>query len=230
MRMFTALTVLLTVFASALVADLAPARANEEAKGEEVKAEAAKTAVKPPQAQLEALSHDARVALLPADLEAGLNRSTLDREDLVCLALNDYHEARAETLEGRLAVAQVVLNRVTSKAYPNSVCGVVRQGFRKGRRDCQFSWYCDGKTDFPYETKAWRKSIALAKAVTRPGGLRDRSQGALWYHADYVKPAWADAYHVAAVLGAHIFYRKTPVWAPETPAPTQTYQVARNKR
>ena len=67
---------------------------------------------------------------------------------LVCLALNIYFEARNQPTSGQIAVAEVTLNRVASRNYPNTVCGVVKQSNKNG---CAFSWYCDGKSDKPYE-------------------------------------------------------------------------------
>ena len=73
---------------------------------------------------------------------------------ITCLALNVYHEARNEPMNGMYAVASVVINRVQDDRWPNNVCAVVKDGYRKDSVKCQFSWYCDGKTDRPKEDRA----------------------------------------------------------------------------
>jgi spore germination cell wall hydrolase CwlJ-like protein len=125
---------------------------------------------------------------------------------LTCLALNVYHEARDEPLVGQYAVAHVVLNRVQSDKYPDDVCSVVKQGYVKGRRDCQFSWYCDGKSDVPREERAWLKSQLIAAQVLY-GEMPDISDGSTHYHATYVHPPWAKHLDKMGQIGSHIFYR-----------------------
>ena len=80
----------------------------------------------------------------------------------MCLALNIYHEARDQSTAGQLAVAQVTVNRVESKHYPNTVCDVV---YQKGKSICAFSWTCDGASDTPHEQEAWEKSQYLASMM-----------------------------------------------------------------
>ena len=80
---------------------------------------------------------------------------------IMCLALNIYFEARDQPLNGQVAVAEVTLNRVTSKKHPNTICGVVKQSNSKG---CAFSWYCDGKSDIPREKIAFERSKRLSDA------------------------------------------------------------------
>ena len=88
-------------------------------------------------------------------------------EALFCLALNVYHEAKNQSMIGQIAVAQVVMNRVYDERYPNTICEVVEQGPTYSwkpdfpvRNRCQFSWYCDGKSDTPRDLDAWEKAIA----------------------------------------------------------------------
>jgi spore germination cell wall hydrolase CwlJ-like protein len=126
-------------------------------------------------------------------------------KDLHCLALNIYHEARSEPLSGQIAVAQVTLNRVASEAFPPSVCEVVKQGGQKRNR-CQFSWWCDGKSDQPTEPRAWRRSLELGRQVLT-NQAPDPTDGALYYHADYVEPRWSSAFQRTAQIGRHLFYR-----------------------
>ena len=126
-------------------------------------------------------------------------------EALECLALTIYFEARGEPLEGKLAVGHVVMNRALHPDFPQNVCKVVRQGGAKRYR-CQFTWWCDGRSDRPREAEAWEQSKALARQVFWET-TADPTGGALWYHADYVRPAWQDKLSPGPKIGRHIFYR-----------------------
>lgn len=125
-----------------------------------------------------------------------------------CLALNVYWEARSESALGQFAVAAVTLNRVAHKRFPGTICGVVQQGGAERRHRCQFSWWCDGKSDVPTNRAAWQaaKSIAYTALFFDPP---DPTGGALWYHADYVNPSWSKAMSHTATIGRHIYYRKS---------------------
>lgn len=132
-------------------------------------------------------------------------------EAIVCLAMNVYHESRGEPLEGQVAVAQVVMNRVEDNHYPDSVCDVVLQGHRDERGNmirnkCQFSWYCDGRDDTPYDKDGWSRSMDVATGVLS-GGVPDLIDGAMWYHADYVSPYWAPTKTKTRQIGVHVFYK-----------------------
>jgi len=131
------------------------------------------------------------------------------REELTCLARNIYFEARSEPLEGKLAVAHVVMNRVASQYFPDTVCGVVEDGTDEVLHRCQFSWYCDGKPDVVDDSSAWTEATQLASQVYW-GRVEDPSGGALWYHADYVKPGWRKAFAEGPTIGRHIFYTRKP--------------------
>lgn len=133
--------------------------------------------------------------------EAGLDL----RHEIECLALNIYHEARGEPKVGRLAVGHVVLNRVADGRFPASVCDVVRQGEAKRLHRCQFTWWCDGRSDQPRDAEAWRESMALARTVFW-GFSKDPTLGALWYHATWVKPIWRKALNRGPRIGEHVFY------------------------
>ena len=148
-------------------------------------------------------------------------------EALMCLALNAYHEARDQDIRGMVAVSQVVMNRVESDLFPDDVCEVVMQGptreswktrqyidideedreYYPIRHRCQFSWYCDGKDDAPYEEKAWEQARLVANGVYYQK-LYPLVGDALWYHADYVKPEWAESKREVAQIGNHIFYER----------------------
>ncbi|MEQ8666050.1 MAG: cell wall hydrolase [Rhodospirillales bacterium] len=125
---------------------------------------------------------------------------------LHCLALNIYWEARSEPRDGQLAVGAVTLNRVADPAFPDEVCSVVRDGGERRRHRCQFSWWCDGKRDEPRDSVAWQHAQDAARQIM-DGLAHDPTGGALWYHADYVKPAWRTAKTRTAQIGRHVFYR-----------------------
>ena len=132
-------------------------------------------------------------------IEADASRS------LDCLALNIYHEARGEPVDGMIAVAQVVMNRVADRRFPNDVCDVIKQGGSRPRYACQFTWWCDGRSDRPRDSVAWQHSKTLARQVM-DGAVGDPTGGALWYHADHVSPAWRTYLTPAANIGRHLFY------------------------
>ena len=127
------------------------------------------------------------------------------RRQIECLAKTIYFEARGEPDAGKLAVGHVVMNRVASTDYPNTVCGVMTQGGEDTLHRCQFSFYCDGRSDDPQDEAAWRRSQALARSVFWDFSP-DPTGGARWYHADYVSPAWRDQFDQGPVIGQHVFY------------------------
>ena len=133
---------------------------------------------------------------------------------LMCLALNTYHEAKNQSMIGQVATAQVVMNRVADSRYPNTVCEVVKQGPKyKGsdvpvRHKCQFSWFCDGKSDEPRrDSKEWFKAQDYARIVLSGRIVLDVTEGATHYHATYVKPSWAKTKTRTTRIESHIFYR-----------------------
>lgn len=131
--------------------------------------------------------------------------STNVRNEVRCLALNIYFEARSEPETGQRAVGHVVMNRVAHSRYPDSVCQVVQQGGEKKLHRCQFSWWCDGLSDKPVNKEAWDQSLRLAQEIYL-GVLEDTTDGALWYHAIYVKPYWSNILLQGDKIGQHIFY------------------------
>lgn len=129
-----------------------------------------------------------------------------------CLAQNIYFEARGSNRADRLAVADVVLNRVDDARYPDTVCGVVYQGNQDSngnmiRNRCQFSWYCDGRSDRPQDQDRWIDAQQLAYLMHKLGDHRGLTEGATHYHADYVSPRWARDLQLVGRIGEHIFYR-----------------------
>lgn len=134
-------------------------------------------------------------------------------EQFQCLAKNIYFEARSESELAKRAVGWVTLNRVMSDDYPNSICDVVTQGVRNPdgsmkKNMCQFSWYCDGKSDIPQEEEEWREALRVAFMVQyNYGQFADPVEGATMYHATYVSPRWASQYQKVTRIDSHIFYR-----------------------
>ena len=135
-----------------------------------------------------------------------------------CMALNIYYEARGSNLADKVAVSDVVLNRKNDSRYPNTVCGVVKQGKQKPswkdpnrmvmvRNACQFSWYCDGKADDPQDQDRWFEAQMLAWQILEYEKYRGLTEGATHYHATYVNPKWAKDMQLVGRIGAHIFYR-----------------------
>jgi spore germination cell wall hydrolase CwlJ-like protein len=136
-------------------------------------------------------------------------------QDKVCLAKNIYFEAANQSFAGKLAVSHVVINRVMDKQFPDTICDVVYQGYTKInwkgnevpiRNKCQFSWYCDGLSDEPVDSKTWAKSLIIAEMVLT-STYPDITEGALWYHADYILPYWADELEYVTTIDQHIFYK-----------------------
>ena len=125
---------------------------------------------------------------------------------LECLTRNIYWEAASEPFEGKVAVAQVTLNRMQSGKFPDSVCGVVHQkNVFYEKVVCQFSWYCEGNHKMkPVHKPLWRESEEVAKKVLLEGFRLPSLKNALYYHADYVNPGWQ--LPKIEQIGRHIFY------------------------
>jgi spore germination cell wall hydrolase CwlJ-like protein len=143
-------------------------------------------------------------------LKTSLNPLTFDEQtfpQVHCMALNIYYEARSSNLADRVATADVVINRVLDSRYPDTICEVVKDGYVLGKRNCQFSWYCDGKSDDPQDEDRWVEAQTLAWAVVRWGQYRGITEGATHYHATYVNPRWAKSLQLVGRIGAHVYYR-----------------------
>ena len=146
--------------------------------------------------------HSARSFIMSGD-------DTDQRRALLCLTQVVYYEAGYEPLEGRRAVAQVVLNRMRHPAFPKSICGVVYQG--AGTGVCQFTFVCDGALYRKPAAAAWDQAEKIARAAL--AGYVETSVGeATHYHADYVAPRWAPMLAKVAEIGQHIFYRWPGGW------------------
>ena len=141
--------------------------------------------------------------------------------DVLCLAKNIYFEAGVESTAGKLAVANVTLNRTLGDNYPNTICEVVHEGIHRYnarieeyvpvRDRCQFSWYCDGLLDDPREGRTWESAQELAKRVLvnhYDRALIDITDGATHYHANWMEtyPSWSKKKKVMASIDRHIFY------------------------
>lgn len=136
-----------------------------------------------------------------------------DMAEQLCLSQAVYFEARSETRSGQLAVAEVVQNRVASKHYPNSICGVVFQGSER-RTGCQFSFTCDGSMKRVPKGKAWDRAQSIAM-LSRTGLLPKTTGRATHYHTTEVNPKWTAELQFTQQIGDHKFYhtrwRERPV-------------------
>lgn len=126
-----------------------------------------------------------------------------------CLAEAIYFEARSEPPAGQAAVAQVVLNRVKSGLYPDSVCGVVYQN-RHRHLACQFTFACEGRSLKVTEPGPWKQAKEIARAVTFGKTYLPAVGNATHYHANYVRPYWSRVFKKTDMIGRHIFYKMRP--------------------
>lgn len=142
----------------------------------------------------------------------------ISTEEKICLQQNIFFEARNQSRLGQVAVAWVTLNRMESNAYPDTICEVVKQGHKNAdgnmiRHKCQFSWYCDGRSDNvpnnPIAQRAWEDAGIVAEVVLLDWAKSHQSpvDDAIMYHADYVEPYWVTSYEMVTQVDEHIFYR-----------------------
>lgn len=131
-------------------------------------------------------------------------------QEELCLTQAIYHEARGESPDGQLAVANVIVNRAMSGRYPSTVCGVIFQNADQGRYRCQFTFACDGRSDMGTERRAWNNATQLAQAVFREFQQGERPgivpNDTLFYHTRQVAPSWSHTFNRVATIGAHVFY------------------------
>lgn len=151
---------------------------------------------------------DSRIAATHAWLNLAIPTNARSATEVKCLATAIYFEARGEPEKGRIAVAQVVLNRLKNPAYPNTICGVVYQN-KNMRNRCQFSFACDGIPDRIRDQKSWDEAQSLARRVVNDDRhLYLESVGAAThYHATYVRPRWARSMNKMDKIGRHVFYK-----------------------
>ena len=145
--------------------------------------------------------------LKQARTEVSQVTADMRQKQLDCLARNIYHEAGYEPFEGKVAVAQVTINRAESGQFPSDICQVVYQkNIVYEKVLCQFSWYCDqASLKKPMNGPVYTESMEVAKKVLLEGFRIDSIKSALYYHADYVNPGWKR--QKVAQVGRHIFYR-----------------------
>ena len=149
------------------------------------------------QSELETLNH--KVEFLNLSYE----KKQVVMREVECLARNIYFEAGGEPRAGKIAVAEVTMNRVKSRQYPRTVCGVVHQ---KSKGVCQFSWVCEGKKNVRKNTDAWRDSVKIAENILISKKEYGIIGSAKHFHAVYVNPSWAESKRMIKTIGQHIFY------------------------
>lgn len=132
-----------------------------------------------------------------------IKRIELSDADFNCMVQAVYFEAGREIPEGQRAVAEVILNRMEDPRFPKSVCGVIHDSNKRG---CQFSWWCDGKSDATPDANRWATSKQAVNDVL-DGTYPDPTKGAKFYHARFVRPVWSKKLTKTAMIGGHIFYR-----------------------
>ena len=157
-------------------------------------------------------SADARAMMVQAVLrgpsapaEQAPAEQQIDARQHACLSQAIYYEARGESQRGQVAVAEVVMNRVRSPYYPNSICGVVYQGSHRST-GCQFTFTCDGSLNHRPRGRAWDRAQRVASAVML-GYTRPITQGATHYHTHAVNPVWNSGLVETTNVGDHVFYR-----------------------
>jgi spore germination cell wall hydrolase CwlJ-like protein len=137
----------------------------------------------------------------------------LGEENFKCLVLNAYYEARGESREGITAVTMVVLNRSMHDFFPTKICDIIKQTKRDANgniilHQCQFAWYCDGKSDYPQDNRAYgRVEYITQQAVEKWFNDNDISNGATHFHSTKVNPDWASNFTRVATIGSHVFYK-----------------------
>lgn len=135
-------------------------------------------------------------------------QAPVEHEELICMARNIYHEARGEDQAGQIAVAYLTLNRVESTRFPDTICDVVTEDRGPRAHDCQFSWWCDGKSDKPNDQDAYEKAMKVA-IQTMTGRVENPVPAATHYYApDKASPGWALKLAEVAVIGNHRFMQE----------------------
>jgi spore germination cell wall hydrolase CwlJ-like protein len=137
---------------------------------------------------------------------AGESQAEFEERERRCLSTAIYFEARGEPVRGQIAVAQVILNRVRSPLFPETICGVVYQGQMK--KGCQFSFACDGHTDMPRNNDQWALAQDIAKQASSGQVWLPEVGYSTYYHANYVRPGWVNNMSKIDKIGNHIFYKK----------------------
>ncbi|CAI8909846.1 cell wall hydrolase [Pseudomonas donghuensis] len=195
------LAILITCLALALLLADSAAAQNQAREAEEkaqvLEQKAASNPYAPPAPRSQAITRTEVQAVDPAGAAA------LD-DAITCLARSIYWESKGGKAADMEAVANVVMNRVGHAGFPDSVCGVVKQGSEQGA--CQFSWWCDGRSDDVQEEVRYTLAKEIArKALNRQ--LPDRTGGALYFHDRHVRPDWSKSYARTAETREFLFYK-----------------------
>jgi len=196
-RTFILLLILALFGQAALASDQAQQAEIAERKAEllEQKASAEPSEAPPTPAQ----------ALTPTGVQAVDPSGSAPLDDAItCLSRTIYWEARGTGGGEMEAVASVVMNRLGDPQFPNTVCEVVRQGSEQG--NCQFSWWCDGRSDSAYAEQAYAEAKEIARRALN-GTFADSTDGALFFHQKRVTPSWANDYIKTAETEEFDFYR-----------------------
>lgn len=127
---------------------------------------------------------------------------------VVCLALTMYHEGRGESIEGQIAIGQVALNRSGLKSKHKDICSIVHEGGPLPLYKCQFTWYCDGRSDIPHNHIAWDLSLTLSQLLLEGRVGLSSLKGANCYYAVTRQrpPSWATSANFQSQIGNHRFY------------------------
>lgn len=148
---------------------------------------------------------DDHISTLTRSIDVMHRKADFIRNETECLARNIYFEARGETEEGMIAVAQVTANRVNDERYPKTYCSVV---YQRRNSSCQFSWTCDGHRDVIADRGSYNKALEIAKNFLLKN-MKSSIIGddVLFYHADYVDPVWNQQMAAVTTIGKHVFYK-----------------------
>jgi len=201
-------TLAISIFAALMAAQAAMGGATSDPVNEAIAAEGVQIAALDGEKIKELFTF--RKKAQPVQIER--SRRWIDAQPVVsgdvqweCLAEALYFEARGESVRGQFAVAEVILNRVDSAKFPDTVCKVVNQG--TGRKyACQFTFTCDGHPETIHEKDAYARVGKIAKFMLE-GAPRDLTDGATYYHTKAVNPRWARKFARTTTIGVHHFYR-----------------------
>lgn len=153
------------------------------------------------------------IALTATQVSQADELDPMVEKEVTCLAKNIYYEAGLEPYEGKVAVAQVTVNRSENDKFPDTICGVVHQKTRAaatGKTVCQFSWVCESnRLSIKYYSDRWEKSLEVAKEVFLDGMRMDHLNDALYFHNTHVRPNWG--LERITRIGGHIFYNSNRV-------------------
>lgn len=165
-------------------------------------------------AAMAAVVMSANAEPLRIEITPAVQTIQIDKRQHYCLNEAMYWEGRNQSPEEMAAIGFTIMNRVAHADFPDTICEVTHQGPRDGSpitlHKCQFSYYCDGKSDAPprinaKEMEAWLWADVLAEAILL-GEIDDSTHGSTHYHADYVDPSWNEVYQLVAIHGVHLFY------------------------